>query len=61
MITELDKNFLSKQMIIIGFTPGMHFRKSDKSVMGVKRGGNGTQYTSRPIISLGILMANVAD
>lgn len=43
MITELDKeNFLSKQMIIIGFTPGMHFRKSDKSVMGVKRGGNGT-------------------
>lgn len=29
MITELDKNFLSKQMIIIGFTPGMQFRKSD--------------------------------
>lgn len=30
MITELDKeNFLTKQMIIIGFTPGMQFRKSD--------------------------------
>lgn len=29
--------------------------------MGVKKGGNGTYYTSRPIISLGILMANVAD
>lgn len=30
MITELDKeNLLSKQMIIIGFTPGMHFRKGD--------------------------------